>query len=369
MSTTKTETKPETKQLAPIDHKTILKVNDFRAMLTGESMMKQLAAALPGHLKTAGPRYARCVLTEFQKNWQLTKCTAMSIFGCMIQAAQLGLEIGGPLGQAYMVPYGNKKLGMDPDDPKYPRKEAVFQIGYRGLAQLAHRSGMVKAAYAHIVCVNDQFDIALGTEPRVLHKPARTDRGAIIGAYAVVQYTNGGCDFEYMTKNEIEKHRDRYSKAAGKDDSPWKTAPEEMMKKTPFRRLMKRVPMATELQAAAMLDEYGEAGVGQQLHTLVNAEGLVAGPSTGAGSKAEALDLDLPEPEMDFGDGYEPPEENAEKPADEPPPAENPPQTDPPADDEPAPPTATPKKGGMFADAEPSPTTDGARNPDGKRKK
>lgn len=216
-----------------------------------EKCRGQLVKAIPNRMLSP-ERLIRCVLTQCNQNPQLYDCTAISIAGCLVQAAQLGLEIGGPLGQAYMVPYNNKGT-----------KEAQFQIGYKGLIALAGRNAR-SVINSQIVCEYDQFRLDLGTKPSIEHSPSLGDRGKKLGVYAVVRYPDRPHDLEWMSWEEIAAHRAKYSKQRG-DYSPWVTAEEEMAKKTVIRRLAKRCPMSVELQRAASLDEYAEEGLPQGL--------------------------------------------------------------------------------------------------------
>lgn len=215
---------------------------------------EQIAMALPRHITP--DKMIRTALTAMRANPGLFECSPMSVLGALMQAAQLGLELTGPLGHAYMVPFWNKQTQM---------KEAQFQIGYRGLIALAHRSGKIRTFCAHIVHQNDYFDYEYGTEAFLKHKPAKKDRGLVTDVYAVVITTDDGKDFEVMSVDDIEKHKEKFSQTWNKGFSPWKTAWDEMAKKTPLRRLAKRVPMSTELVQAATLDEYGEHGLSQHM--------------------------------------------------------------------------------------------------------
>lgn len=212
----------------------------------------QIAMALPKHLTP--DRLIRVAITACQRVPKLLECSPISIVGCVMQAAELGLELTGPLGQAYMVPYFNKNTGQN---------EAQFQVGYRGLVELAHRSGRVDSFPARVVCENDLFEFAYGTKPFVKHIPTMDEPGKVVAVYAVLVLKDGGTDFEVMSAAQINAHRARYSKARG--GSPWDTAWEEMAKKTVIRRLAKRAPVSVELTTAAVLDEYAEASVPQQL--------------------------------------------------------------------------------------------------------
>lgn len=223
---------------------------------------KQIARALPKHL--TAERMCRVAMTAYSKTPELQKCSAMSIVACVLQASEMGLELTGPLGQAYMIPRWNKKTGSN---------EATFQIGYRGLIDLAYRSGRVKTFCAHVVHQNDTFDYQYGSDPKLVHKPTEANRGDVTHVYAICIQTNGGVDFEVMSFQDIVDHANQYSDGVDKPFSPWKTAWKEMAKKTAIRRLAKRVPLSIEFTAAAVSDEYREAGIsvdGDEPNIVVN---------------------------------------------------------------------------------------------------
>lgn len=210
----------------------------------------QIAMALPKHLNP--DRMLRIAMTSIQQNWRLMECDPKSLVACIIEAAQLGLEPDGVLGHAYLIPYKIKGT-----------YKAQLQIGYRGYIDLARRSGQVAALYAHVVHEKDEWEFEYGLEPKLKHIPtAEEDPGLVIAAYAVVRLKDGGYDFEWLWKREIDAVR-RQSKAA--DDGPWVTHYEEMAKKTAIRRLAKRLPLSIEFQRAAVADEYVDAGVSQDL--------------------------------------------------------------------------------------------------------
>lgn len=210
----------------------------------------------------------RVAMTAFLKTPLLQKCSAASIVACVVQASELGLELTGPLGQAYMVPYWNKHSKCE---------EAQFQVGYRGLIDLAYRSGKVETFASRVVYANDHFKFRYGTDPKIEHIPTMEDPGEIKAVYAVIRIKGGGFDFEVMSKKQIDEHRAKYSKQkADGNFSPWNTAYEEMAKKTPIRRLAKRVPLSIELVTAAVVDEYGESQAG-----IGNEGALAIAPPTG----------------------------------------------------------------------------------------
>lgn len=213
-------------------------------------MQDQIAAALPKHMTPE--RMIRVALTACQRVPKLLDCDPVSVVGAVVQAAELGLELSGPLGQAYLIPRWNSKTR---------RNEATFQVGYKGLLSLAYRSADVISFQTGVVRDADFFGYELGTNSHLLHKPALRDRGEITHVYAVVKMRSGGALFEVMSAEDIEEHRRKYSQAS--DSGPWSTAWEEMARKTVARRLAKWAPLSVECQTAAALDEYGEAGADQ----------------------------------------------------------------------------------------------------------
>jgi recombination protein RecT len=281
-------------ELATINDRTVLSIPKIKGMFA--AALPQIQQALPDRMKKVADRMARVMVTEISKNPKLAECTALSLFGTCLQAAQLGLEIGGVLGQAYPVPYRNNKLGIH---------ECQFQIGYRGLINLAHRSEQVSNVSVRSVKAKDKFDYELGTSPKIYHKASdEPDRGDITHVYTIIFFRDGGFDFEVMTAEEVESHRKRYSKQRG-DYTPWETAWEEMAKKTPCRRLMKRAPVSVECLKAAVLSEYDDEGVPQQLSTLVDRQQLAAAEATPAArGRTEELAERL-SPTMKSGDGID----------------------------------------------------------------
>lgn len=249
-----------------------------------EKSKQQIAMALPRHLNA--DRMIRVAMTAFSRTPQLQECSVISIVGCVIQASELGLELTGPLGQAYMVPRWNKNTRS---------KEANFQVGYRGLVDLGYRSGRLESFPAHVVYENDLFSFQYGTKPHLKHVPTEGEPGAIRAFYAVINMKGGASDFEVMTVKQIESHRDRYAdkQSIEKGYSPWVTAFEEMGKKTVVRRLAKRCPMSIEFQKAVAVDEYNEAGVTLGSDNFVmpvqSLEDRIAGqlPANGNGKHAE----------------------------------------------------------------------------------
>ena len=205
-------------------------------------MKPQIEKALPSVL--TGERFTRMILTAMSTNPQLQQCSPKSFLGAMMNAAQLGVEPNTPLGQAYIIPYRNKG-----------QLEAQFQLGYKGLIDLAYRSGEVTDIQAHEVRENDFFEYELGLDPKLKHVPALKDRGAVVQYYAVFHTKAGGYGFEVMSVEDIQEHKNKYSKAAGSSFSPWTTNFDSMAKTTVLKRVLKYAPIKTEFTRALATDE------------------------------------------------------------------------------------------------------------------
>ncbi len=216
---------------------------------------KTLAAMMPKVLKV--DRFIRVALNEISKNPKLMECTPSSLMGALLQCAQFGLEPNSILGHAYLVPFNNTRMR---------RMEVQLIPGYKGLMALARRSGEISVIDAHEVHANDQFEFSYGTDPKLIHKPAKKDRGAIEYFYAICKMKDGGVQFVVLSMEDVQEHRTRFSKAA--NQGPWVDNFEEMAKKTCLRKVCKYIPASVELQQAVMLDELGESGVPQGLSAL-----------------------------------------------------------------------------------------------------
>ncbi len=129
------------------------------------------------------------------------------------------------------------------------------RVSDRGLITLAYRSGQVKTIYAEAVHENDEFEYELGLEPKLKHVPATSDRGAVTHYYAVFKLVNGGEGFTVMSKDDIEEHKRKFSKAANAGFSPWQANYDEMAKKTVIKKVLKYAPLSTDIMRDIEADE------------------------------------------------------------------------------------------------------------------
>jgi recombination protein RecT len=219
------------------------------------SMEGEIAKALPSVITPE--RFTRIVLSALSVNPKLGECTPTSFLGAMMTSAQLGLEVNTPLGQAYVLPYMN-----------HGKLEAQFQLGYKGLIDLAYRSGEVEVIQAHVVYANDEFECSYGLEPKLVHRPADRDRGDAVKVYAVFKTKSGGFGFEVMSMDDVRRHAAKYSKAYNSGFSPWKTNFEEMAKKTVLKRVLKYAPLKSDFVRAAVQDETVKGGIDPDMYTV-----------------------------------------------------------------------------------------------------
>lgn len=221
--------------------------SDLQSLL--QRMTPEIARALPKHVNA--DRMARIALTALRTTPKLTQCTPESFLGCIVQAAQLGLEVNTPLGHAYLLPF---------EDRRNKRVLCQLIIGYQGMLDLARRSGMVKSIYAFPVYEGDLFEWELGLDPTIRHKPSDRDNregGKLTHVYAVAKLTAGEPIFTVLSRSEIERYRGR-SRAAG--SGPWVSDFEAMALKTAIRRLFRWLPKSAEMARAEAFDEAPELG-------------------------------------------------------------------------------------------------------------
>ncbi len=214
----------------------------------------------------------------------LAACSASSLWLALKGVAELDLDLTPSLGHAYIIPYGQK---------------ATLIIGYKGLKEIAFRSGVVKRMESVIVYLGDDFTYQRGTDPKIHHVPATFDkRGAVIGAYCVATLSNGEIVFEVMSKAEIDT-------IAAKSNSKnvWRDHYGEMARKTPLRRLCKYLPTTPLLSKALSYDEDTVAAVdGTEVLTpkrpslADNIAGRDAGAEPAPDSRALPAAMTEPEP-------------------------------------------------------------------------
>lgn len=198
-------------------------------------------------------KFIAASLTLLRKQPTLMECTPASFFGALVESAQLGL-MPGTQGLSYFIPFRNNKTHC---------REVQLIPGYKGLVQLAYNSDKVDKVEAHMVYENDEFHYQLGLRLECTHIPAQGSRGGMTACYAIVKLASGEHLLEVMSLEEVEAHRNRYSKAAR--EGPWVTDFQPMALKTVLRKVLKLAPQSAELMRGIVLDEQAGSGQSQVL--------------------------------------------------------------------------------------------------------
>ena len=258
----------------------------------------QIAKALPSVLTPE--RFSRMCMTALSTTPKLCACTPQSFLGAILNAAQLGVEPNTPLGEAYLIPYNNKKKGVT---------ECQFQLGYKGLMSLAWRSGEIISIEAHEVKEKDFFEYEYGLDAKCKHVPARGDRGKTIYYYAIYKTKNGGYGFEVASREDIYDFARLKSQAF--NNGPWQTDFDAMAKKTVLKAALKYAPLKSEFLRAVSTDETIKNGIASDMSLLPDETPFDEPPTIDAeatdgnvpgGNEAETV-AEMPQDEMVDFDG------------------------------------------------------------------
>ena len=252
----------------------------LRGELEGASFREAVAKVLPKILTPE--RFVRVAITAMTRTPKLRECDRASFFSAMLSLAQTGLEPDGR--RAHLIPFENRKRGVI---------ECQLIIDYKGLVELAMRSGLLSYIHADVVCDGDVFEYSLGEIKahipwflrRDADKPA--DPGEIFAAYALAKFKDGSAKAEVMSIGEVNAIRAR-SKAG--QSGPWVSDFAEMAKKTAVRRLSKWLPLSPEYRDA--LDADADERDGQRAVTRAEAGAAANAAEFMAGECQPAIEAD-----------------------------------------------------------------------------
>ena len=221
-----------------------------------QKSQSQIANALPKHVDAG--RMVRIATTALRTTRNLDQCDPGSFLGCVMQAAQLGIEPNTPLQHGWLIPRRARGGGY----------ECTLIIGYQGQMELARRSGLVNGMYAYVVREGDEFQVTLGLNPDLRHVPSSEtgrEEQPITHVYAVAKFKDGDPVFYVLSRAEVEKRRARsegyaYQERKGSKNTPWHTDEEAMFQKTALRALWKWLPKSAEMARAVAIEEAAELG-------------------------------------------------------------------------------------------------------------
>jgi len=235
-----------------------------------KSKQSEIAKMLPKHLNAE--RLMKVAQIAATTTPALAKCDVASLVGAIGQCAQMGLEPNTILGHAYLVPFNTKRKDASGNERWVNSVQVI--IGYKGLIDLARRSGQIISIAAHEVCTNDKFELVYGLDEKLIHTPALGERGDIIGFYSVAKLKDGGHCFEFMSLHQVQEIM-KATQSKGKY-GPWQDHFTEMGRKTVIRRLAKYLPLSIEFQTAAALDGMAESGKDQHIDAMDGDFAIVA---------------------------------------------------------------------------------------------
>jgi len=257
----------------------VQKAEPLKAMLAKAT--ETIRAIVPQHIDPE--RVTRVAYLACYRDEKLRTADAVSVVNAVVAAASLGLEIGGPAGEAYLVAFWNGKKRIT---------EAQMIPGYRGLVKLARQSEKVLNVEARVVYKADFLEVEYGDNPRLKHLPdleaVDPKDEDIVGAYAIAWLKDAPRPtFVYLNRAQIEKRR-AVSQAG--DTGPWRQWYPEQCRKTAVKQLVKLIPSNRDLATALELDNRAETGESSAvLDGLDTPEEIAAQVRSKTSEKAESI--------------------------------------------------------------------------------
>ncbi|MFC8686365.1 recombinase RecT [Brevibacillus porteri] len=200
-------------------------------------------------------RFLQNCMTVLQETKDIEMCNPASVARTMLKGAFLGLDFFNK--ECYAVVY---------------KGSVEFQTDYKGEVKLAKKYSTkpVREVYAKLVREGDEFaeEIISGNQT-VNFKPKPFNNGEILGAFAVVNYMDGTMSYDTMSKAEIEKIKENFSrrsKQSGEYSKAWVVTPGEMYKKTVLRRLCKNIDLDFDtIEQRQVFEDAGDVDFNQEV--------------------------------------------------------------------------------------------------------
>jgi recombination protein RecT len=232
-----------------IKTKPLTQVTNVKELLWNDAAKTQLQQVAAAHMKPE--RMMRLMANAIRTTPKLGECDPMSLLGGLMTCAGLGLEPNTTMGHAYLIPFKNNRKGIT---------EVQLVVGYKGLIDLARRSGHITSISANIHYSDDEiWEYEEGTEARLRHIPGAQE-GDKRHAYAIAKFRDGGHAYVVLPWAKVMKIRDGSQgwqtavKFGATDRNPWKSHEDEMAKKTAIRALAKYLPLSVEFRDALTVD-------------------------------------------------------------------------------------------------------------------
>ncbi|MEO5368510.1 MAG: recombinase RecT [Magnetococcus sp. DMHC-1] len=194
-------------------------------------------------------RLMQLALDAARINPSLLDCSKSSFMNAVLACAKTGLEPATPFNYIHFVPFRGK-TGIS---------EVQVILGYKGLMELALRTGKVKNFQVGTIKEGDQFKCQFGSQPWLAYTPALLDRGATVAFFALAMLVDGTSQFVVINVDDVNRIRSK-ARGANLPGSPWVEHFDSMGEKTALRKLCKTLQMSPELAAAIAIDEKSEVG-------------------------------------------------------------------------------------------------------------
>ena len=217
----------------------------FGVMINSDGYKKMISRTLGDPKKAA--RFVTAIISAVATNPALQNCDAATIVSAGLLGETLNLSPSPQLGQYYLVPFNDRKNN---------RTTAQFQLGYRGMLQLAQRSGEYKRINAMAVKEGEllRYDAFMDEiELRYIDDEEQREKLPTIGYFAMFEYHNGFRKVLYWSKAKMEAHAEKYSQGyrAHKGYTFWEKDFDAMGVKTMLRQLLSKWGvMSLEMQKA-----------------------------------------------------------------------------------------------------------------------
>jgi len=235
-----------------------INIKALKSLISNDKLKERVAQMLGRESSI----FLQSVLELYTDGDYLVKCDPNAVMAECMKAASLKLPLSKGLGFCYVIPYGNKPQ---------------FQIGYKGLIQLAQRSGQYRYLNAGGVFEGEKVKYSRVTGELVIAGEATSDKA--IGYFAYFELLNGFSKSIYWTKEQCEAHAKKFSKAWSKPDSPWHTNFDAMAIKTVLKQIISRygimsIEFAGQFAQAVQMDD-AEDHIDAEVAAEANAEAIV----------------------------------------------------------------------------------------------
>ena len=230
----------------PVAKRPLKQIKSVRELLVNDQAKEQLAMVAAHHMRPS--QMLRLMANAIRTTPQLAECDPLSLLGCMMTCASLGLMPNTPLQSAYLIPFKNKRKGIT---------EVQLVVGYRGMIDLARRSGHIRNIHGDVVYEGDEFSFEYGSNQHLKHRP-KGKRVNPVYAYCHATLTDGEA-FVVLPWDEVMAIRDasqgyRTAVQYGKKDTPWIAHEHAMASKTAVRALFKYLPISIEMDNGKLGD-------------------------------------------------------------------------------------------------------------------